>query len=77
MPQYFFHILNTDSDPIPDDEGQGFEDLETARHEAVLSVRDLAIDAIRAGRNLHGLAIEITDEDGKVLDTIRASEILD
>jgi hypothetical protein len=77
MPRYFFHILQLGDDSIPDDEGAEFEDYEAAKHEALESVRDLAVDAIKRGSRLSGLAIEITDERGKVLDTIRARETFD
>jgi hypothetical protein len=77
MPRYFFHILHPDSSsPILDDEGAEFEDYEAAKHEAVESARDLAIDAIKRGNKVDGFAVEIMDEAGKVLDTIRAREAI-
>jgi hypothetical protein len=77
MPRYFFHILQLGDDSIPDDEGAVFEDYGGAKHEAMESIRDLAVDAIKRGDKVSGLAIEITDERGKVLDTIRARETFD
>ena len=77
MPRYFFHILQTDNDLIPDDEGGDFEDYQAAKHEALESLRDLAADAIKTGRKAQGLAIEITDGRGKVLGTIKTREIFD
>lgn len=74
MPRYFFNILHTDNDLVPDDEGGDFEDYQAAKHEAVESLRDLAAEAIKGGRKAHDLAIEIMDERGKVLGTIKARE---
>jgi hypothetical protein len=75
VPRYFFHILNEGLDPVDDDEGAEFEDYEAAKHEAVESIRDLAADAIKGGRKANGLAIEITDDAGKVLEKISAREL--
>jgi len=77
MSRYFFHILNEGSAPALNDEGAEFEDYDTAKHEAVESARDLAVDAIKGRRKVRGLAIEIVDDCGKVLDTIQAQETFD
>lgn len=76
MPHYFFHVCHSDSDVIPDDEGEAFADLDAARREAAESLRDLVVDAIRSGRKTSGLAIRITDEAGVPLDTVRAREAI-
>jgi hypothetical protein len=70
--RYFFNIVHSDFSRVPDDEGCEFESYMAAKQEAVDSVRDLVCDAFRRGENAVGLAIEITDESGEVLDTIRA-----
>jgi hypothetical protein len=74
MPRYFFHIVHPGEAPIPDDEGEEFEDLEAARNEAALSLRDLVVDAIKAGRKVEGLAVEIMGEDGKPLLIVHARQ---
>jgi len=75
MPRYFFHILHDDGGgPILDTEGAEFEDYAGAIHEAVESVRDLAIDALKRGNGIDGFAVEIMDVDGNVLDTIHARQ---
>ena len=74
MPRYFFHILHPNSEPIRDEEGGDFDNFETAKQEAVDSLRDLAVDALKGGRYAHGLAIQIVDEAGTVLDTLYARE---
>ena len=77
MPRYFFHIRRPDSELVPDEEGAEFEEYEAAKHEAVESVRDLTVDTIKRGSKVASLAVEIADDDGKVLDTIKARELFD
>jgi hypothetical protein len=74
MPRYFFHIVHPNSSPVLDDEGEPFENIETARADAVASIREIAADAIKHGRKMSGLAIQIADETGKVLDTATAGD---
>jgi hypothetical protein len=41
------------------------------------SVRDLTVDTIKRGSKVASLAVEIADDAGKVLDTIKARELFD
>jgi hypothetical protein len=77
MLRYFFHIRRANDDLVADDEGAEFEDFESAKHEAVETIRDLAAEAIKSGDKFKGLSVEIADDTGKVLDTIRARDIFD
>ena len=72
MPRYFFNIVHSDLSRVPDDEGCEFESYKAAKQEAVDSVRDLVCDAFKRGENTIGTGIEITDDSGKILDTIKA-----
>ena len=72
MTLYFFNIVHSDFSRVPDDEGCEFENYESAKQEAVDSVRDLVCEAFKRGENAIGIGIEITDQSGEVLDTIRA-----
>jgi hypothetical protein len=76
MPRYFFHILHEGVPPIPDDEGGMFEDIEAAKCEALASVRDMVSHAVKWGSNVHGIGIQIADENGSILDTIHAKDAL-
>ena len=62
---------------VPDDEGAEFDGYDAAKQEAVESVRDLVCDAVKHGGKIVGLGIEIVDEGGKVLETIRARVTFD
>jgi hypothetical protein len=77
MLRYFFHIRRSDHELVPDDEGAEFGGLEAAKHEAVETIRDLAAEAIKRGDKFQSLSIEIADDAGEVLDTIRARELFD
>jgi len=72
MSRYFFNIVHSDLSRIPDDEGCEFESYKAAKQEASDSVRDLVCDAFQRGENAIGMGIEITDDSGRILDTIRA-----
>jgi uncharacterized protein DUF6894 len=76
MPRYFFHIINNDSSLVPDEEGGNFESFETANNEAVESLRDLVADAVKWRNKVNGLAIQIADEAGTILDTVEARDTL-
>jgi hypothetical protein len=77
VPRYFFHIVQTGYPPIPDDEGEEHEDLLSARREAVASLRDLIVEAVKRGTSVNGLQVQIANADGKVLDSINAKLIFD
>jgi hypothetical protein len=77
MPRYFFNIAHPGEPSIPDEEGEQLEDLAAARQEAVASLRDLIADAAKRGSTVNGLAIQIVDEGGKVLDAVHARLIFD
>ena len=74
MSRYFFHILHPNFEPILDEEDGEFADFETAKQEAVDSLRDLAVDSFKQGRYAHGLALQIMSESGTVLETLNARE---
>lgn len=75
MPHYFFHIRNGEYF-TPDDEGGDFDDYAGARREAVMSVRDLVLEAVKFGDSVAGWKIEIADDNGKILGFIQAKEVL-
>jgi hypothetical protein len=77
MTRYFFHILHSDSQPVLDDEGAEFEDIEMAKSEAIASLRDLAADAVKHGKKVTGLAIQVTDAGGTITETVTTKEIFD
>jgi hypothetical protein len=70
MAKYYFHIRRG-SDIARDPEGAEFASLTLAHDEAVAAARELLAQAVMRGDIVDGHAFEITDEDGKVVDSIR------
>lgn len=69
MPRYFLHIREH-HEFIEDPDGADYPDLDAARAEAVHGARDILVEKLRRGDPLDGAAIEITDENGKVVETV-------
>jgi hypothetical protein len=61
---------------IPDEEGSDLAGIKAARQEAIATARDFAMDDLRCGGPVRALSIEITDEDGMVLETVAVSDIV-
>jgi hypothetical protein len=76
MPRYFFHLIEAAQDPLLDEEGEDLVDFEAAREEGLESLRDIVADGIKAGRAVAGLAVELRDEAGVLLQTFSAAELL-
>jgi len=72
MPRYYFHIYS--DDVTIDREGQELADFETARLEATRGARELICDSVRKGRLTLGHRVEVEDEDGRPLFTIRFAD---
>jgi len=67
---YFIHIV-TDTERIPDPDGEAFVDLDAARVEASQSARDLMALELMAGRPVpFGWQVQIADPNGAVVLTI-------
>jgi hypothetical protein len=75
MPRYHFNIFNDST--VMDDEGLELPDIAAAVDEAIRSARELIGHEIMAGRAIHrSHKIEIADEGGKVLHTVRFGEVV-
>lgn len=59
-----------------DPEGAEFQDVETARAEAVRSARELLSQRVLNGEEIDGQSFELTDESGAVVDTVKFLEVL-
>jgi hypothetical protein len=75
VPRFFFH-LHDDVD-LPDPEGIEVPDLAAARKHARVTVLDLMCGAMKTGGRIalqH--RIDIEDEEGRVLDTVRFADVV-
>jgi len=73
--RFFFNIRDGDT-LIRDDEGLMLPDIETAREEARSSAQELAVEEFKATRHVDGRVIEITDPQGRVIETVPLKSIL-
>ena len=73
MPRYFFHVH--DGSSLPDDEGTELRDLYAAQEEAIRLSGELLRDM--GGRFWDGAVwnLEVTDEAGRILFTLRFSAV--
>lgn len=74
MPRFFFNIRRSGSTDL-DVEGSELPDLDAARREALVSLRQLVADLVR-GAASHVEQIEIADADGKVLAVVWWSDAM-
>ncbi|MFO1247426.1 MAG: hypothetical protein U1E93_04205 [Alphaproteobacteria bacterium] len=75
MPRFFFHVreggtLNRD------EEGQDLADAAAARREALSAGREILGEKLLHGGQLDNRIIEITGEDGKVVETVNVDDVL-
>jgi hypothetical protein len=77
MQQFHLKLRTAGGETLPDDgEMQEFPDLEAARAEAREGLRELSAELIREGKPFDDRAIEITNEAGVHLATVRMSDAL-
>jgi hypothetical protein len=75
MPRYYFHVREG-GDISRDAEGQDLPDAEAARREAISASREILGEKLLHGGSLDSRTIEITDETGRVVDTVSANDVL-
>ncbi len=75
MPRYYFHIRDGE-DFLPDEEGVELPNLKAAHREAILSARGIIAEKILHGEVVDGEVIEITDEEGGILDAVAMRSVV-
>ncbi|HEV7436522.1 MAG TPA: hypothetical protein VGO22_16895 [Pseudorhizobium sp.] len=75
MPKYFLHLRERDA-LIRDLEGAELKDLDAARNEAVHAIRDIVAEHIATGEKLMLQTVEICDEEGKHIATVKVAAAL-
>jgi hypothetical protein len=65
MIRYFFDIV-IDDEVTPDEEGLLLPNIERARHEATLSLAEIARDQLRSTRTISWLSIVVRTVEGPV-----------
>ncbi|GGG05945.1 MULTISPECIES: DUF6894 family protein [Rhizobium] len=75
MIRFYFHIREGDR-LFKDPEGAEFQNVETARAEAVRSARELLSQRVLNGEEIDGQSFELTDDSGAVVDTVKFRDVL-
>jgi hypothetical protein len=75
MPRYHFNVRQG-SNVIFDEEGEELPDLKAAQFEARMSARELIMEALKSDKELDGRVIEITDDAGTVIETVKLKDII-
>ena len=75
MPRFYFHLHNDVE--ARDEEGQELADVESARAEALRGARELLAEAVRSGRVDLSHWIEVEDEAGERILTLRFGDSVD
>jgi hypothetical protein len=75
MPRFFLHLA--DGYPVCDEDGMFFENADAAREEAIRAARDMMADQVRQGRLSLRDRIDIEDEAGNPLFSVRFREAVE
>jgi hypothetical protein len=75
MPLFFLHLRDRD-ERFEDTSGTEFPSLLSARAEAIKSAREIMAENLRQGLPLDHKQIEICDEDGNLIETVRFHDVL-
>ena len=75
MGRFYFHLRAGDELTF-DDEGLDLPDLSAAKREAMLTARELLVEAIKSGKQTVPEAFVIADDEGRALDTISLAAVL-
>jgi hypothetical protein len=75
MPRFFFHLR--DDMIVDDDEGQELPDLAAAHAVAIQEARIQMCETMRKGRMTLHHWIEISDEDGRMVDKVLFGEAVE
>jgi hypothetical protein len=75
VPRFFIHHVEHEL-ALLDEEGAEFPDLAAARAEVIAAGREMLARLIKEGRIVDGRVLEIWDEDGNHLDTIKLRDLV-
>jgi hypothetical protein len=74
VPRYFFNFYNHES--VCDEEGQDLAGLDAAQHVAKVNAREMAAAAVISGQLNLKHRIDVVDENGKIVCTVRFEDIV-
>ena len=75
MPRFYFHLFN---DMVSmDEEGLEFADAPMAMQKAVSVAREMAADSVRSGHLVLSHRIDVADDSGAAVGTVRFGDVVD
>jgi len=74
VPRYFFHLH--DDMTVIDEEGAELSSAAAARERAIRNARELACAEVMRGHLVLRHRIDVADESGKVLFTVRFADVV-
>jgi hypothetical protein len=75
MTRYYFNVCD-DEGTVADFEGTECRNLLAVKLEAEASARELLVHDIRAIRHLNNRRVEVVDERGQVVATVRLKDLI-
>jgi hypothetical protein len=75
MGRFHFHVRAGD-ELTSDDEGIDLPDLSAAKREAMLTARELLVEAIKSGKQTVPEVFVIADDEGRTLDIVSLAAVL-
>ena len=75
MSRYYFHLVDSHR-RVEDYKGSEFDDLTAAERAAEFVARDFLVKEILEDHDPDGRRYEITDDDGRLVSTIKFSDLL-
>jgi len=76
MPRFFFDLISTSGTTLVGDEnGAEFADLDMAIQDAERGFADLVAEAMLEKKPINFAAIDVRDQNGRVLETLRFDEV--
>ena len=76
MLRYFFHLVYSDGRTVADDEGAMFENDESAILEADRVLREIVAHNTRFGRGNSDLRVELANDVGGIINSVRGEQIV-
>jgi hypothetical protein len=74
VPRFFFHLFN-DEDTL-DREGMELSDEAAAHEQAIRAAKDMASQGVADGRLVLSNRIEVVNEAGQTIDTVRFGDVV-
>jgi hypothetical protein len=76
MPRYFFHVQDTAGVIVIDEEGIELPNVDAARREAILGLRDILVERLNSGELVPGQTFIVSDDRDRVVAVVPVDAVL-